>query len=326
MDKRIEYVGVDVGQEEVWAVMRGAKPRKFQHCGSGIQALGRWAQQRAADAHVHFCMEATGVYSRSVAVRLLDGKHGAVSIVNPAQIAAYGRAQLRRTKTDQVDAQVILSFAQSQQPIPWTPEPPALRQLTQLVSQADVLRVDLQRWGNRRHTQQRTGDLPAMVRRTTTQIIRHLQRQLDRLEREIDTLLASSPELQRQVDLLSSIPGIARLSATRLLAYARGTMTAYPARALVAQAGLAPRHYQSGRSVRGKSRLAKQGDKRLRSTLYMPALVGIVHNPILKTFYQRLLETGKPKKLAIVACMKKLLVISRAILINQKPFNPAFLT
>jgi transposase len=324
MDKSLLYVGVDVGQDEVWGVVEGAKPRQFRHTATGIRALGHWAQRHAGGAGTHFCMEATGVYSRSVAVRLLDGDYGEVSIVNPAQIAAYARAQLRRTKTDQVDARVILSFAQSQRPTPWTPESPALRQLIHLVRQADVMRGELQRWANRRHGQRHTADLPAVVRTATARIIRSYRCQLANLEREIDRLLAVSTELQQQVELLCSIPGVAQLSAVRLLAYARGTITTHSAKALIAHAGLAPRHYQSGRSVRGKSRLAKQGDKRLRTTLYMPALVGTVHNPLLRSLYRRLLEAGKPKKLALAACMKKLLLLARAIIRKQKPFNPGF--
>jgi len=326
MNKHMMYVGVDVGQDEVWAVVRGSKPRMFRNGEAGIRDLGTWAHTRAKGMGVHFCLEATGVYGRTVAVRLLKGHYGDVSIVNPAQIAAYARAQLRRTKTDGVDAQVILSFAQSQQPTPWTPEPPALRHLIHLVTQADAMREDLRRWSNRRHTEKYTDDLPATVRTSTTRIIQGLRRQLANLERAINELLDASPELKQQVELLCSIPGIAQLSAVRLLAYGRNTITTYSARALVAHAGLATRHRQSGRTVRGKSRLAKQGDRRLRTALYMPALVGIKHNSRLQPFYQRLVDAGKPKKLAIAACMKKLLVISRAVLLNKKTFKPEFLT
>ena len=108
-----------------------------------------------------------------------------------------------------------------------------------------------------------------------------------------------------------------------MLAYGKTALTNYSARALVAHVGIAPRHRQSGISVWGKSHLAKEGDKRLRCILYMSTLVGIVPNPILKKFYQRLLAKGKPKKVALIACMRKLLLIVRAILIKQVPFNPA---
>ena len=326
MNKHLMYVGVDVGQDEVWAVVRGSKPRVFRNSEAGIRALGNWAHTQAQGMGVQFCMEATGVYGRTVAVRLLKGRYGDVSIVNPAQITAYARAQLRRTKTDGVDAQVILSFAQSQHPAPWTPEPPALRRLIHLVTQADAVREDLRRWSNRRHTEKYTDDLPAAVQTSTTRIIRGLRRQLANMERAINELLAAIPELKQQIELLCSIPGIAQLSAVRLLAYGRNTITTYSARALVAHAGLATRHRRSGRSVRGKSQLAKQGDRRLRTALYMPALVGMRRNPRLQPFYQRLVKAGKPKKLAIAACMKKLLVISRAILIDQKPFEPELLS
>ena len=93
---------------------------------------------------------------------------------------------------------------------------------------------------------------------------------------------------------------------------------------LTAHAGLAPSHKQSGISVRGKSSIAKMGNKRLRKTLFMPSLVAIRHNPIIKKQYQNLLDKGKPKMLALVACMRKLLIMIQAILVKNTPFKPIF--
>jgi transposase len=147
---------------------------------------------------------------------------------------------------------------------------------------------------------------------------------LEQIEKAIADMCAADADLAQKIALLCTIPGIAKTSAVRLIAYGRTWLTERKRGELVAHAGLAPHHKQSGTSVKGKSRIDKHGDRRLRKTLYMPALVGAHHNPNLKQFYQRLLTAGKPKMVALVACMKKLLLIVRAILITKKPFDAQY--
>jgi transposase len=294
----------------------------FEHSPKAIKTLYQWAKKAAGETIVHFCMEATGVYSQRLAVYLTLFPEVQISIINPAQIASFAKAQLRRCKTDLIDAQVILEFAQSQKPPLWKPASKALRQLLALVTQADAIRLELRQWDNRQHSQSYIPDLPQMVVTTSASIKRALQRQLDNLEQHIKELCDSDVGLRTQIKLLRSIPGIGELTAHRLLAYGHKALTERDRKALTAHAGLAPRHRQSGSSLHGKSYIAKQGDRRLRKTLYMPALVAAKYNPLIKSFYQRLLANGKPKKLALIACMRKLLLLTRAILITQKPFNP----
>lgn len=322
MCKSVFYVGVDVGKDEVWASIGGHRPRKFKNSLQGAKALRKWCGKVSPDQTIHFCMEATGVYGRSLAIRLLSFANTETSIVNPAQINSYAKAQLRRSKTDSVDSLVILSFAQTQKPHPWKPESATAWRLYQLVCQADLLEQQIQGWANRQHAHSHTPDLPREIRNCDKALQRTLKRQLEKIEKAIDQLLEEDSELSARVDLLCSFKGIAKKTAVRLIGYSRDAMTERSARALVAHAGLAPRHHQSGTSVHGRSHIAKQGDKRLRKALYMPALVAMVHNPVIRNFYQRLLQNGKPKKLAITACMRKILVIVRAMIISNKPFNP----
>ncbi len=322
MCKGILYVGVDVGQEELWVAIEGHKPHAFSHTVNGVKRLWNWVHNINSEAILHFCMEATGVYSLQLATRLFAYPDTQISIVNPAQISSFAKAQLRRSKTDRVDALVILTFAQSQHPKSWRPEPESLQKLTNLVNQAEALRATLRQWDNRAYTQAYIPNLPKPVSKTTNALQRAIRREINKLERAIKELCEDDPVLRSQIQLLCTIPGVAEQSAVRLLAYGKTALTDYSARALVAHVGLAPKHRQSGTSILGKSHLAKEGDKRFRCILYMPTLVGIVHNPILKKFYQRLLAKGKPKMVALVACMKKLLLMVRAILIKQSPFNP----
>ena len=322
MSKQVLYVGIDVGCEELWVSVPGMKPKRFEHSKRGIRSLYNWAAKKAGNDQVHFCMEATGVYSISVASQMVSEYQIRVSVVNPAQIAAYGRVQMKRSKTDQLDAEVIRSYAESQKPPVWKPAPQPLRQLSALVTQADAIKDCLGQWRNRHHAQKFTPDLPDEIKKTQRSIERSLTTQLKKIQTVIANLCAQETTLAQQVALLCTIPGVADQSAVKLLAYGQNWLTERSAKALTAHAGLAPHHHQSGSSVKGKSRIDKRGNSKLRKTLFMPALVAVHHNPVLTRFYKRLLKNGKPKKLALVAAMRKLLLISRAILIEQKPFNP----
>ena len=226
-----------------------------------------------------------------------------------------------------MDAQVILAFARSQTPSPWTPEPAALRALNQLVKEAEALQTTRRQWLNRQHAHFWNADQPAAVRQADRAVLRMLERQLARLEEAIDALCQRDPSAsggRRRVAVLCSIPGVARKSAVRVLAHGQLTLMTHSPKQLTAHAGLAPRHRLSGTSVRGKSHLAKQGNAHLRRALYMPALVASRHNPAIKPVYDRLRAAGKPGKLALAACMRHLLLIARALLREDRLFEPEY--
>ena len=315
-------VGIDVGAEELWVAVGGRKPRSFTHSRSGITSLHHWVSEQAnSGATIHYCLEATGVYGVHVATQLIARSGVTVSIINPAVIVAFARTRMKRSKTDQIDAELIRVYAEQQRPALWRPEPQALQHLTAMGAQADALKATLQQWENRGQTHQFVPQLPPVVAQTQRALVRSLKRQLNKLELAIRNLCAADADLAQQIALLETIPGIAMQSATRLLAYGGSRWHRYSARAMTAQAGLAPHHHRSGSSVDKKQRIDKQGDRRLRKALYMPALVGTVHNPCLRSVYQRLCGNGKLKKVALVACMRKLLVMAQAILISKTPFH-----
>ena len=321
MNKNVFYVGIDVGSRELWAAVAEQKPRPFAHSKAGLENLCRWARRQAGERLLHLCLEASGVYSISAASRWVGLPETEVSIVNPAQIAAFAKAQLRRCKSDPVDAEVIRAFAESQHPPCWQPVRKEQRQLAELVQLAEQLQAQLQQWRNRRHAHHYLADLPELVGKTQKAMIRSLKRQLEKVERAITAFYAADPVLAQQVALLSTIPGIAQRSAIQILASGQNWLTERSAKALTAHSGLAPHPRQSGTSLKAAGAIDKRGNRRLRKALYMPTLVAIQHNPKLKPFYQRLCQRSKPKMVAIVACMKKLLLIIRAILVTKIPFN-----
>jgi transposase len=144
--------------------------------------------------------------------------------------------------------------------------------------------------------------------------------------RESDPRAPDGPQetltLREQRDLLKSIPGIAGLTASRILGEMPNIAEYRDARAVAAFAGLSPREHQSGTS-RGRTRLAKTGNSRLRKMLFFPAISATRFNPVIKALYDRLIAAGKPKMVALAAAMRKLLILAYGVLKSNQPFNPA---
>jgi transposase len=276
------YVGIDVGKDELVVSVEQGRPGVFGTSISEIKRLENWILQQAGERQVHIGMEATGVYSRGVAATLSRCEQFIVSVINPAQIKAFGRAMLKRTKTDQVDAGVIRELVRSQSPSAWTPSKPVREQLSALVAQADAVQQEILQWKNRQHAQQHHGNTPKMLTRSTATIIRSLEREHQRLDDAINQLCETDKALSEDMALLTTISGVATRSAAQILAYGGDSLISHTRRQLDAHAGLVPAERQSGTSVRGKSHLAKQGNARLRCALCMPTLVAVQFNPLLK--------------------------------------------
>lgn len=324
MSKPRVCVGIDVGKEELVVAAEGQSVQRFGTTAGEITRLCRWLRQVAAERPVHVGMEATGVYSTRVALPMCRVRGMSISVINPAQIRAHGRALLVRTKTDAVDAQVILDFVVKHTPPAWVPPAAARRQLYALVTQADAIKTELRQWRNRLHAQTYTPDLPREVARSTAAMLTLLQEQLTRIENAIEELCRHDAAMAEDMTIATSIKGIGITSAAQILAHGGDALTLRTRRQLDAHAGLAPAQRQSGTSVRGKSHLAKQGNANLRRALYMPTLVAVHHNPYFQRHYQQMLERGKAKKVALVACMRKMLNLLRAMLIKRQTFNPNY--
>jgi len=241
-----------------------------------------------------------------------------VSIVNPAAVKAFAQSQLRRTKTDRVDARVLADFCAAHQPPAWTPWPREVRELQGLVRRREAVLDMLTQERNRAAA----GELVPAVATSLTRHIALLERDLADLDRQIDRHVDDHPSLRTQRDLLVTIPGIGSTTAARLLAECRAIRDFDSARAYAAFAGLVPREAQSG-TLRGRARLAKTGSARLRHALYFPALAAMRFNPVLAAFSARLRNAGKPKMVVVAAVMRKLLHVAYGVLKHQQPFNPA---
>jgi transposase len=312
-------VGIDVAKAKMDVCLRLAggkwRTKVVANSAAGFAQLSGWLSSHGAIA-AHVCMEATGVYWEAIAEHLSDTGH-TVSIVNPAQIKAYGAALGVRSKTDVVDARLIAEFCAAQLPAPWQAPPMAVRVLKALVARREAL-VELQtQEGNRLQVAHES------VRPSIEHVLKMLQEQIREIEQRIGQHIDDDPTLKSQRKLLDTVPGLGDATIPVLLGHYGGPARFESAKQAVAFAGLDVRQYESGSSVRGRPRLSKRGNGRLRRALYMPALVSMRLTPWGKAFAQRLAAAGKPKMVILGALMRKLVQIAYAILKTGKPFDPS---
>lgn len=312
-------LGIDIAKATYAVCLRGAdgkrRHKSFPNTPTGHDTLQHWLA-RHASGPVHACLEATGTYGEAVATALADAGHR-VSLVNPAAVKAFAQSQLRRTKTDEVDADVLADFCVAHDPPAWTPWPPAVRLLQGLVRRREAVQDMLIQERNRAQA----GQLVAPVADSLTRHIAVLEQELADLDRQIRDHIRNEPTLRGQRDLLITIPGIGETTIAHLLAECRAIADFDSARAYAAFAGLVPRESRSG-TLRGRPRLSKLGVARLRHALYFPALTAIRHNPIVRAFSARLRQANKHKMVIVGAAMRKLLHIVYGVLKHQRAFDP----
>jgi transposase len=316
------YLGIDVSKDQLDAVLLREDGQResgrFDNTRKGFNQLRHFLKKRGKGA-IHVGLEATGHYSDEVALFLHEAGY-LVSVINPAQIKSYADSQLRRTKTDASDAAVIADFCRTQQPALWQPPAPEVRELQALMRHRGALLQMRQQENNRLAS----GQHSATVRHSIQEHVAFITEQLGDLDRRIRQHLDQHPDLRRQRDLLTSIPGIGDVTAAQLLAELPSWAASATPRQIAAYAGLAPRQHVSGSSVRRPSRLSKRGSTRLRRALYMPAISAKRYLPALHVFAQRLLDAGKPTMAVIAAVMRKLLLLAHAILKSGRPFDPNY--
>jgi transposase len=272
-------------------------------------------------SQIHFALEATGVYGKAL-VAALQQRGLAVSVLNPAQVKFFALSVLRRTKNDTVDAWVIARFCQERKPMATRPLRPIEEQLNLLVHERESRVGEQNRERNRAKKDPYHPELPELIRRQRQRRLKQLKSEIGQLETSIYELINADQALSRQSHLLCSIPGIAQLTAAKLLAQLAGKEF-QSARQLAAYAGLTPAECRSGGNFYGHTHLCKIGNAFLRKALYLPAAVARRWCTPLKPWIATL-ESRKLHDLAIRgAIMRKLLHIAFGILRHQQPFNPA---
>jgi transposase len=267
-------------------------------------------------------LEATGSYWVALAVTLHSASYD-VSVINPAQAHYYAKSQLRRAKTDALDAQGLTQFALERQPPCWTPPPAVYHELRQRLLLRDSLVEMRQQARNQRHALLHWPVVVAGVRDHLDELIADLSTRIQALEREIEATLQAGA-WAASATYLQSIKGIGPLTAAWILVTTLNFTLCQSPEAATAYAGLAPQPHESGTSVKGRRQIGHVGNGRLRTALYMATMSAAQHNPVIKTFYSRLRAAGKPMKVARCAAARKLLHIAWAVVTKQQRFDPSF--
>lgn len=294
--------------------------RRYDNTPAGHEQLVHWLSSQQV-GQLHVCLEATGTYGRAVALRLHQAGYR-VSIVNPLRIKRYGQSELLRVKTDKSDAALIARFCLTQQPDAWTPPPVEQQHLQDLVRAL----ADLQGFHQQARCRQQSGPQHTAIATVTSQVLTCLETQMESVRTQIEAHILAHESLRTAYDLLLSICGIGKRTAALLLGEL-GDLSRFPnVRDLVAYVGLAPQLQCSGSSVHGPSPLSKHGHSVLRKALYFPALSAVRYNPAIRALYQRLLAGGKPKMVALVAAMRKLLHQIYGVLRSGQVFDPAYVS
>ncbi|MCW5548042.1 MAG: IS110 family transposase [Opitutaceae bacterium] len=302
------YAGVDISKDRLDVSLPGQGPSHYANSASGIGQLVKVLAGRTEPVRV-IC-EPSGGYERALLEALWAAKI-AVSLVNAARIRAFARAQGLLAKTDQIDATVLREFGELLQPEEISAPSPQRQRLAALVQRREQL-VSLLLMEEQRLTQTRD----QVVRKLGLTLVKELQKQVKQIEEMIAQQIDDDDTLKGQSERLQQVKGIGKVTASTLLAELPelGQLTRNEAGAL---AGVAPINRDSG-THRGR-RTIRGGRIKVRRVLYMAATVAARFNPILKAFYQRLVAAGKPKKVALTAVMRKLVV-----LLNQLLKNPQF--
>lgn len=302
----VTYLGLDIAKLTLeLSPITGRKTLQFQNDPKGIQSL--ITHLKSLQGPLHIVCEATGGYEHALLKALWQNEFP-VSRLNPRKVRDFARAKGILAKTDSIDARVLAEYGQVLAPPPTPPRSADQERLSELVTRRrELIGLITEETNRLEHHHDK------FVIKEARSLLSLLKRHLQAIEAELESLQQNSTEIASRVERLSSIQGIGQRTSWILLAGLPelGSLDRGQAAAL---AGLAPYNHDSG-PQRGKRHIA-HGRPLVRSALYMAALTASRRNPVLKDFYRRLITTGKPPKVALVALMRKLVELANIMLKN----------
>ena len=314
-------LGIDIAKDKFDVALLNDdsfKLAQFENNKTGFRKLTKWLKKHGGKKCTA-CMEATGRYGDELADYLYNQNHP-VSVVNPARIKAYRQSRQQRNKTDREDAKIIAHFCATQQPRLWSPPPAHIQELQALTRRLEALKDDRTRELNRRVS----GIKSKIVQKDIEKHIAFLDKQIAKLQQQINQLIDQHSDLRRKKELLTSIKGIGDITAAAFLGEVTDIDQFESAQQLAAYAGLTPSQHQSGKSISKPGRMSKQGNPRLRKLFYMPVKSAKRFNPIVKRLVTRMEKAGKPYHTIRGAAMRKLIHLAYGVLKTGQPFDPNY--
>lgn len=314
------FVGIDVSKETIdLAYLESTNQWKNLKINNKVEDFRKFIKTIPTDAHC--VMEATGPYYLSLACFLYENGFK-VSVVNPLVIKRYSQMKMRRTKTDKADAKIIAEYAREQNPTLWKPTDKVIAQIQQINSALEKLTQQRSAWKNKDEAQDKNPNGDDFTQKIIDETLDFYDTKIKEVETKLDEIIKNN--FAEMNAIIRSIPGIGAKTASTLIVITGGFEKFENYKQLISYVGLAPRIYQSGTSVKGKSHICKMGMKRIRQLLYMCSLTAKESNLACKQLFERLVEKGKSKKLAIIAVANKLLKQAFTIVKKNELYNPLF--
>ena len=316
------FCGIDVSAETLAvAVIEPDQPsvqREFVNSPSGHKALLTWLGKHKTPVRVS--LEATGIYSMDLALALDAAERIELAVLNPKRVHDFARS-MQRSKTDAADAQVLAEFSLRMPFQAWRRPSRSALALRAISRHIEALGLEHTRVFNRLHAARGSMATPRCVIEDLKRSLATLERRMRKLRREARTQIDSEDRLREQFLLLTSVPGIAEISALQILGELVLLAPEMKVRQWVARSGLDPVHQDSGTSVHKPAHISRAGSRHLRRALYMPALAAVRYDPHLKAFYEALLARHKSKLQALMAVARKLLHAIYGIFKSCTPYD-----
>lgn len=305
MDKIKHFYGVDISKSFFDVVDQDGKHDQFSNDAKGFKGLLKFIQK---DSLV--VMEATGYYHYRLAQYLYE-KGITVSVVNPLSVKRFIQMKLSKIKTDKSDAKAICEYGQANKVPLYTARNTVQAECLQLLSLQDLYLKQRTALKNKVHGEKALGTPSKTVSRSLVRTLKQLEKELAQIESRLESLVRKTQE--DQLEQLISIPGMGKKTAMLLIVLTDGFTSFENARQLCCFTGITPTIRQSGTSVRGRSRISKVGNRKLRNLLFMCSFTACKTNKACREIYERIVEKGKSKKLALIAVCNKLLKQAFAI-------------
>jgi len=315
--------GIDVGKDTLEVVIRknnkSQKSKTFENSPEGHFKLIEFLIKRKIE---YICLEATGSYHFDISILIANNDHLKIMVVNPKAAHNFAKAMMQRTKTDAIDAEILAQYADRMEFVEWQAPDPEVIALRTSGRWLDASSKELTRLKNQLHALESTQGTPDFIIQSVKKRIETLTEDIILLEKEGHKLIKANESLMIKYALLLSIVGIGEKTALKLLGEIMILPSDMTAKQWVAHAGLFPQIIQSGSSVNKKTRIGKAGNRYIRGTLYMPALVAAYRDPNIGGFYWHLVNDNGLKKIqALCAVMRKLLLSIHAMFRTNTPFN-----
>lgn len=329
-----QCVGIDIAKKSFTACFCSLSPQSglcfsrvasFESSTRGFNQLLKWVRKQAAPTvPMSFVMEATGIYYEPLAYHLHKLRQ-TVSVILPNKVKHFGKSLNIKSKTDTIDARIIAQLGTERQLPAWQPPAPVFKALRELTRHYTDLKQERTVLLNRLQALLSGHEPQAFVLKSHREMIRKFDTEIVKCEARIKALLQEQEWLQEKVGKLLTIKGVGLISVAIILAETQGFALISNAKQLTSYAGLDVVERESGTSVKGRTRISKKGNARIRAALYFPALVASRYNPVLSSVYQRINSGKASKMVGVVSLQRKLLQLIYAMWKNDTVFqqNPS---